>query len=113
MTEERTLLCKKIIPELQAELQTKGIYLTVVDLRWGITVYSYISALFNLTLQSEQSAQGNTLRICLSEGFISLLCVFSMCKVDRCRPWFVGFIGERYGWHQNPGTAGNNQMFYK
>lgn len=43
----------------------------VVDLRWGITV--------------EQAERGEVLPICLSE-------------IDRARPYFIGMLGERYGW---------------
>jgi hypothetical protein len=42
-----------------------------VDLRWGIT--------------EEEAQQGKVLPICLAE-------------IDRSRPYFLGFIGERYGW---------------
>jgi hypothetical protein len=44
-----------------------------VDLRWGIT--------------SEQTTEGNTINVCLSE-------------IDRCRPYFIGVLGNRYGWAQ-------------
>lgn len=42
-----------------------------VDLGWGITV--------------EQAERGEVLPICLAE-------------IDRARPYFVGMLGERYGW---------------
>jgi WD40 repeat protein len=42
-----------------------------VDLRWGIT--------------EEEAQQGKVIPICLAE-------------IDRSRPFFMGFIGERYGW---------------
>jgi nephrocystin-3 len=42
-----------------------------VDLRWGIT--------------EEQAQRGEVLPICLAE-------------IDRSRPYFMGFIGDRYGW---------------
>jgi hypothetical protein len=57
-----------------------------VDLRWGIT--------------DEQKAEGQVLPICLAE-------------IKRCRPYFIGLLGERYGWiheeispelrHRSPG----------
>ncbi|KAH3763455.1 tetratricopeptide repeat protein [Pelomyxa schiedti] len=67
MMEERELLIKKVIPELQSIYSPRGVFLSEVDLRWGIT--------------TEQSSE-----------------------VDNCRPWFVCMLGERYGWHQPPGT---------
>jgi hypothetical protein len=42
-----------------------------VDLRWGIT--------------EEQASEGKVLPICLEE-------------IHRCRPYFIGLLGERYGW---------------
>ena len=48
---------------------------TAVDLRWGIT--------------DEQVAEGQVLPICLAE-------------IDGARPFFVGLIGERYGWVPAP-----------
>ena len=42
-----------------------------VDLRWGIT--------------SEEAAEGKVIRLVLEE-------------VRRCKPFFIGILGERYGW---------------
>ena len=42
-----------------------------VDLRWGVT--------------DEQKAEGAVLPICLAE-------------IERSRPYFIGLLGERYGW---------------
>jgi hypothetical protein len=42
-----------------------------VDLRWGVT--------------DEQKAEGAVLPICLAE-------------IERTRPYFIGLLGERYGW---------------
>ncbi|MCJ7664201.1 MAG: NACHT domain-containing protein, partial [Desulfobacterales bacterium] len=42
-----------------------------MDLRWGIT--------------DEQKSEGKVLPICLDE-------------IQRCRPYFIGLLGERYGW---------------
>jgi hypothetical protein len=64
----------KLLPALSKMCQERGIYVSFVDLRWGIT--------------SSQSQSGETLRTCLRE-------------VDRCRPYFVALLGERYGWAQH------------
>eukprot|EP01105_Mastigella_eilhardi_P019218 TRINITY_DN450_c0_g1_i3.p1 TRINITY_DN450_c0_g1~~TRINITY_DN450_c0_g1_i3.p1 ORF type:complete len:1376 (-),score=324.64 TRINITY_DN450_c0_g1_i3:50-4144(-) len=71
MQEERELVAKKVMPEIRAQCALRGVTVNQVDLRWGIT--------------KEQSESGNTISICLSE-------------VDRCRPWFISMLGERYGW---------------
>ena len=69
--EERDLLVKKVFPELRRLCRQRQVELVDVDLRWGITV--------------EEAEQGKVLPICLAE-------------IDRARPYFMGFIGERYGW---------------
>src|SRR5688572_12921152 len=69
--EERDLLVKKVFPALRARLKERLVELVDVDLRWGITV--------------EQAERGEVLPICLAE-------------IDRARPYFVGMLGERYGW---------------
>ncbi len=69
--EERDLLVRKIFPELRRKCRERQVELVDVDLRWGIT--------------EEEAQQGKVLPICLAE-------------IDRARPFFMGFIGERYGW---------------
>ena len=69
--EERDLLVKQVFPELRRKARERGIEVVDVDLRWGIT--------------EEESRQGKVIPICLGE-------------IDRCRPYFVGMLGERYGW---------------
>jgi nephrocystin-3 len=69
--EERDLLVRKVFPALRAKLKDRFVELVDVDLRWGITV--------------EQAERGEVLPICLAE-------------IDRARPYFVGMLGERYGW---------------
>ncbi|MBC8149367.1 MAG: DUF4062 domain-containing protein [Verrucomicrobiaceae bacterium] len=69
--EERDLLVKKVFPELRRLCRERQVELVEVDLRWGIT--------------AEEAEQGKVLPICLGE-------------IDRARPYFMGFIGDRYGW---------------
>jgi hypothetical protein len=69
--EERDLLVKQVFPELRRKARARGVEVVDVDLRWGIT--------------EEESRQGRVIPICLGE-------------IDRCRPYFVGMLGERYGW---------------
>jgi tetratricopeptide (TPR) repeat protein len=69
--EERDLLVRKVFPELRRKCRERQVELVDVDLRWGIT--------------EEEARQGKVLPICLAE-------------IDRSRPYFMGFIGERYGW---------------
>jgi nephrocystin-3 len=69
--EERDLLVRRVFPALRARLRERFVELVDVDLRWGITV--------------EAAERGDVLAICLAE-------------IDRSRPWFVGMLGDRYGW---------------
>ena len=68
---ERDFLVNRVFPELRSRCRKRGVEFIEIDLRWGIT--------------AEQFERGEVLRICLSE-------------VDRCRPYFIGLLGGRYGW---------------
>ena len=69
--EERNLLVRQVFPSLRKKLKERFVELVDVDLRWGIS--------------QEQAEQYETLPICLVE-------------IDRSRPFFIGLLGERYGW---------------
>jgi nephrocystin-3 len=73
--EERNLLVKKVFPSLRERLKDRFVELVDVDLRWGIP--------------QEKSERGEVLPICLAE-------------IDRSRPFFVGLLGERYGYVPPP-----------
>jgi tetratricopeptide (TPR) repeat protein len=71
LQEEREYLIKKVFPEIRSICRLRGVTFTEVDLRWGLT--------------EEQQRLGRIIRTCLEE-------------IDRCRPYFIGIIGRRYGW---------------
>lgn len=71
MQAEREELVKRVFPRLRRLCEQRGVTWGEVDLRWGIT--------------DEQKAEGQVLPICLAE-------------IQRCRPYFIGLLGERYGW---------------
>ncbi len=71
MKDERDILIKKIFPQLRKLCEERAVTWTEVDLRWGIT--------------TEEAAEGKVLPLCLAE-------------IHRCRPYFIGLLGERYGW---------------
>ncbi len=71
LQEEREHLVKKIFPEIRALCRERGITFTEVDLRWGLT--------------DEDVVLGQVIRTCLEE-------------IDKCRPYFIGITGERYGY---------------
>ncbi len=68
--EEREHLVRTIFPEIRMRCRERGIIFTEVDLRWGLTDENYIL--------------GQIIRTCLEE-------------IDRCRPYFIGITGDRYG----------------
>jgi tetratricopeptide (TPR) repeat protein len=74
--EERDLLVKRVFPELRRRARARFVEVIGVDLRWGIT--------------EEESQKGETLPICLRE-------------IERSRPYFIGLLGERYGWTPQAG----------
>jgi nephrocystin-3 len=71
MQAERDILVKKVFPLLRKMCEERAVTWTEVDLRWGIT--------------DEDKAEGKVLPLCLAE-------------VERCRPYFICLLGERYGW---------------
>jgi len=71
MRDEREQLVKFTFPGLRKLCRERGVEFVDVDLRWGVT--------------DEQKAEGKVLPICLAE-------------IERCRPYFIGLLGERYGW---------------
>ena len=71
MQAERDELVKRTFPQLRKLCESRGVTWGEVDLRWGVT--------------DEQKAEGKVLPICLQE-------------ISRCRPYFIGLLGERYGW---------------
>ena len=71
MHSERDWLVKRVFPALRERLERHRVHLVDIDLRWGIT--------------EEQSSQDQVLDVCLNQ-------------IDECRPFFLGLLGERYGW---------------
>ena len=71
MHAERDELVKFTFPELRRRCRERQVEFAEVDLRWGIL--------------EEEKAEGKVLPICLEE-------------IYRCWPYFIGLLGERYGW---------------
>ena len=64
-------LAKRTFPFIAQHCAERDVAWSDVDLRWGIT--------------DEQKAEGTVLPICMRE-------------IDRCGPFFIGILGNRYGW---------------
>ncbi|MFT3852287.1 MAG: DUF4062 domain-containing protein [Ilumatobacteraceae bacterium] len=71
MQAERDELVKRVFPQIRRLCEQRGVTWGEIDLRWGVT--------------DEQKAEGDVLAICLDE-------------IDRTRPFFIGLLGQRYGW---------------
>ncbi len=71
MHSERDILVKQAFPKLREKLLPYHIKLLDIDLRWGIT--------------EDQAENDETIDFCLE-------------SIDNCRPFFLGIMGERYGW---------------
>ncbi|VDI38996.1 Hypothetical predicted protein [Mytilus galloprovincialis] len=80
-TLEREAISKKAFREINRLCVDRGVFFTYVDLRWGIT--------------TEQTNDGKTIAICLQEASINCCCM-----IDRCRPYFICLMGDRFGWSQ-------------
>jgi len=79
MEAERAYLVRHTFPALRKRFRAEGVEALDVDLRWGIT--------------REESRRGQTLARCFEE-------------IDRCRPFFIAIIGERYGWIPDANALG-------
>lgn len=71
MHAERDNLVKVVFPALREKLEKYRIHLVDIDLRWGVT--------------AEQADNDQVLDLCLQQ-------------IDECRPFFIGILGDRYGW---------------
>lgn len=79
MQAEREALLRHTWPELRRFCRERWVEFVEVDLRWGIA--------------EAEVARRQTLKVCLDE-------------VGACRPFFIGLLGERYGWLPDEQTFG-------
>ncbi|MHC6202867.1 DUF2225 domain-containing protein [Breznakiellaceae bacterium SP9] len=68
--------CTRVFPALRRYCEERDVTLFELDLRWGIS--------------EEESKQGKVVDICLKE-------------IQNTRPFFIGLLGERYGWTPSEG----------
>lgn len=80
MQPERDALVK-LFRRLALEGRKHNVSLTLLDLRWGIT--------------DDQKRNGMVISTCLQE-------------IDNSRPFFIGLLGERYGWIPSPEELEDN-----
>lgn len=72
---ERDYIRKFVIPSLNYDLYPYKLRVRLVDLRWGI----------NTKEEDEELREDKILKVCLDE-------------IKRTRPYFIGILGNRYGW---------------
>ena len=76
MMAERDVLRDYVFPELEERLAERRVRLEPIDLRWGVETTD---------AKEREQKELTVLKVCLNE-------------IDRCNPFFIGIIGDRYGW---------------
>ena len=84
MQAERDHLKNNVFPRVAEELRKKRIRLETVDLRWGVDTTSI----------NEDEREVTILKVCLEE-------------IDRCKPFFIGLLGDLKGWVPREEKIGN------
>lgn|GEM_PF-526989 len=72
MHAERDYLVKNVFPELSEWCEKRKLRMVDIDLRWGVT-------------EADATHNKNVVNVCLN-------------RIDECRPFFLCFLGQRYGW---------------
>lgn len=75
MDAERDVIKYEVLPLLNDRYRKYGVEFHVIDLRFGV----------NTENMSEEDSENAVLDVCLS-------------MIDSARPFFIGLIGDRYGW---------------
>ncbi len=76
MQAERDYIKKIIIPQLQHHFRNDNINIYTIDLRWGVDTSS---------VDFDEAREAKVLDVCFN-------------TIRNSRPYFVGLIGNRYGW---------------
>lgn len=79
MLDERRVLVDEVVPRLQAKLESQHLTVSLITFSWGMRDPG------DGSITEEASASEDHLRVILHE-------------LERCRPYFVAVVGERYGW---------------
>ena len=75
MHSERDFLKMFVFPQINEELKKRSMTLRIIDLRWGI----------NTEKNDTEDVENRVMQVCFDE-------------IDRSRPFFIGLLGNRYGW---------------
>ncbi|XP_018423713.1 PREDICTED: NACHT domain- and WD repeat-containing protein 1 [Nanorana parkeri] len=88
MAEERDALMEIAYPEIQTFCQKHGLTFEVVDMRWGVRDYASVDHM--------------TTDLCLKE--------IEACKKTSIGPYFIGLVGNRYGYRPMPRLIGEEEF---
>ena len=75
MQAERDILHQRVFPRIRNQLEPYGEDIEGLDLRWGVDTSN----------MSEKESGKHVVKICID-------------TIDRCKPYMIILIGERYGW---------------
>lgn len=75
MQGERDILRQEVLPEIRSFCTERGENISLVDLRWGV----------DTSRLSPEDQSRKVLNVCLDQ-------------IDRCKPYMIVMIGQRYGW---------------
>ena len=86
MKVERDYLMTRVAPAMRVFCKQRDVAFVPIDLRWGVT--------------TEEANNGLTAELCLM-------------AIERSRPFFIGLLGERYGWipEKNDISPRTNERF--
>lgn len=73
---ERDYLRDIVFPQIEEEIKKYNRYLEPVDLRWGVET---------IDKENSEEKELQVLKVCLDE-------------IDRCKPFIIVLLGDRYGW---------------
>lgn len=76
MESERDIINNQIINQLREDFAAFNVDINFIDLRWGINTTD---------VNDFNKRNEKILKVCMSE-------------IDRCHPYFISLIGQRYGW---------------
>jgi hypothetical protein len=76
---ERDYLVKEVFPELRDWCEGRKPQLVDIDLRWGVS-------------EADATHNQRVVEVCLQ-------------NIDRCRPFSLCFLGQRYGWIPEAGDV--------
>lgn len=85
MQNERNHLVNKVFPKIRRVAEKRGVNFVVIDLRWGIT-------------KEKDGQSGKVVYSCLKE-------------IENSRPFFIGLLGDRYGWCPKADNLQKNEDF--